>query len=142
MSQLWTSGRYTKFTHANKLGLTRGVFARSKDGTQRLLLKTSAGCAEYNSGVKAQKLSGQVSTHTYRWWKRRLFLEHWESAVSSIIRKNKIKQPLYLCGWTLKAIKSSCHNINRCGTVENVKIKQVGSVSKNTRQKKRASLIL
>lgn len=106
------------------------------DGTQRLSLNTSAGFWAYNNGVKTQNVLGQVSTQTYRGWKRRLFVE---STVCSIIRKNKIEQPLYLSGRTLKSIKRRRHNINRCGALENVKIKQVGSVSKNRRTR---SLIL
>lgn len=46
------------------------------------------------------------------------------------LETTKSSSPLYLCGRTLKAIERSCHNINRCGTFENVKVKQVGSASK------------
>lgn len=55
------------------------------------------------------------------------------TSVRGTLRKNQQQQTtnsaLYLCGWTLQAIKSSRHNVNGCGAFENVKVKQVGSVS-------------
>ena len=47
----------------------------------------------------------------------------------SLDTTTKSSSLFYLCGWTLKAIESSCHDINRCGTFENVEVEKVGSVS-------------
>lgn len=80
-------------------------------------------------------------SHTPVGREKRLFLGHWESTVnwSSIIRNNKMKN---LCGWTLKTIKSRCHNVNGCGTFEDVRVEQVGSASEREgRQKERVGFV-